>query len=126
MAGKSPNIFSVIETLIKSVYKKLESRIGRINVLTGFIILLIALAFVLAPVAHYILLGIQTICNMVLILNNKETMPIDTSAPSMEQVTAWMIIIFVESLICAVIVYLSEQLKINLGVGSSSSKSKKG
>ncbi len=126
MAGNSPNFFSVIDTLIKSVYNKLESRIGRINVLSGFIILLIALAFVLAPVAHYILLGIQSICNTVLILNDKKPMPIDASAPSMGQVTTWMIIIFAESIICAVIVYVSEQLKIKLGVGSSPSKSKKG
>ena len=83
MAKKNKtNIYDILKLLVQSVFKRVESTAGIVNVALGFLILFIISFVLFQPIIYYILLMLQSIINMILLILSKSVLPVETDSPN--------------------------------------------
>ena len=109
---KKDSIFSIIRNFIAVSINKVNSDSGRVNIIGGFILLVIIISLVFQPIVHYVLLAIQYFFNMILSLFTKNTISIDNEVRDLTSVIILCIILlFVESIFCTLMVRSHEKNK---------------
>ena len=108
--NKKSTFLDTIKELLIKYYEKVDSKAGRVNLFFGLALFLIIIALILQPIAHYILLGIQYIINMVLTLSSKSPISISNDAGDLTIVILFCIgLLFLESLYCTYMVKSSKK-----------------
>ena len=106
-------LIDVIKHFISIIFGRIKSTEGIVNICFGFIILLVAFLVLAEPIANTVLQIFQSIINMILILCDKQTIPIAESGNVLLTLLICLIILLLESVFCSLIVNWAENKKRN-------------
>lgn len=102
----------LIKNFMDIVYTKITFKSGRVNLTCGFFLLVVLCFILVAPVTEYLLKMVQYICNTVLLLFDKTTIPIETKDFLWTPLIILLVLLlFFESFVCFLIIHWSEKVK---------------
>ena len=104
-------LLDVIKDFIQIIFSRVNSTPGKVNIGFGFFIVLVIFIVLFQPIVFYILQMIQSICNAILSYYEKELIPISESGDTILALSICLIFLFIESILCSLLVHWSESNK---------------
>lgn len=112
MAKKSKkNLYDVIIFLIRMIYSRVESKIGKVNITGGLLIALLACLSIVQPIVFYILQMFQFLLNSLLDFFEKDLIPLNESSNTWLVLLISLAFLTAESIFCSWMIYWSDSKK---------------
>lgn len=111
MSKQKNSVFDLFKTLINSSLDRVHSNAGRANIIFGIMILIVIFFIIIQPISYYVLVGLQSICNLVLAICSKETILIHQDANNTFVIIFCLSSLIFESVFCTLLIKFSDDKK---------------
>lgn len=109
MAKKTKiSLLDIIKHFVDIAFNRIKSTPGRINITFGFLMILVIIVVLFQPIVFYILQMFQALLNFILVILEKEQIPLSDSANTITVLVICLITVIVESVLCSLLVYWGE------------------